>query len=159
MTVAIGAYKQLKDTSFTTIFAVVCLSYGVYLTAVALYRLYIFPLAKFPGPKLAALSKWYEFYYDVVLRGKFSGRIAELHEIYGEDASANPTHPNAVGPIVRVTPWELHVDDPSFYEVLFNKNPKSAKDPWFNTRFGNQTSTFSTCDAAHHRLRRSALNP
>jgi hypothetical protein len=57
-----------------------------YLVALAIYRLYISPLAKFPGPKLAALSKWYEFYYDVVLKGGFTFKIQELHKRYGKRA-------------------------------------------------------------------------
>ena len=48
-----------------------------------LYRLYLHPLAKFPGPKLAAASLWYEFYYDVLSRGKFMWRIQQMHAQYG----------------------------------------------------------------------------
>jgi len=55
----------------------------VYLAALAIYRLYISPIAKFPGPKLAALSRWYEFYYEVVLRGQFTFHIQDLHKKYG----------------------------------------------------------------------------
>ena len=54
-----------------------------YLITTALYRLYFSPLAKFPGPKLAALTLWYEFYYDVVKRGKYTWKIAEMHKQYG----------------------------------------------------------------------------
>lgn len=62
----------------------------VYLLSLAVYRLYFSPIAKFPGPKLAALSRWYEFYYEVILRGQFTFHIAELHKIYGKMSSALP---------------------------------------------------------------------
>jgi hypothetical protein len=58
-------------------------AYVLYLTSLAVYRLYFSPLAKFPGPKLAAASKWYEFYYDVVKRGQFTFQIQRMHEKYG----------------------------------------------------------------------------
>lgn len=41
----------------------VLLAYSIPL---AVYRFYFNPLAKLPGRKLAALTLWYEFYYDVV---------------------------------------------------------------------------------------------
>ncbi len=56
----------------------------IYLVGLAVYRLYLSPLAKFPGPKFAALTLWFEFYYDVVQRGRYTWKIAELHEQYGE---------------------------------------------------------------------------
>jgi hypothetical protein len=39
----------------------------VYLIGGAVYRLYFSPLAKFPGPKLAALTLWYSFLADVLI--------------------------------------------------------------------------------------------
>ncbi len=48
------------------------------------YRLVLSPVAKFPGPKLAGLTFWYEFYYDVVLNGRYVFKIMELHEKYGQ---------------------------------------------------------------------------
>ena len=84
MTDAMDAYEKLKGASKGTIFTVVLLSYAAYLIGLAIYRLYLSPIAKFPGPKLAALTRWYEFYYEVVLRGKFSQHITELHKVYGE---------------------------------------------------------------------------
>ena len=48
-----------------------------------LYRLYLSPLAKIPGPRLAASTDWYERYYDLVLKARFPWKIKELHNIYG----------------------------------------------------------------------------
>ena len=59
------------------------LAFSAYCISLAVYRLYFSPIAKFPGPKLAALTLWYEFYYDVVQRGRYTWKIAELHERYG----------------------------------------------------------------------------
>jgi hypothetical protein len=42
------------------------------------------PVAGFPGSKLAALTFWYEFYYDVIKQGQYTFKIKELHEKYGE---------------------------------------------------------------------------
>lgn len=58
-----------------------------YLVSLAIYRLHLHPLAKFPGPKLAALSNYYEMYYEVVERGQFTFHIRELHNQYGKDYS------------------------------------------------------------------------
>lgn len=55
----------------------------LYLISVALYRLYFSPLAKFPGPKLAALTFWVEFYHDVIRRGQYTFQIVKMHEKYG----------------------------------------------------------------------------
>ncbi|KAF1814179.1 cytochrome P450, variant [Eremomyces bilateralis CBS 781.70] len=123
---------------------VACVAVGWYLS-LFVYRLHLHPLAKFPGPKLAALSKWYEFHYEVVQRGQFSRHISELHEKYG--------------PVVRITPHELHVKDSSLWDTLYAKHPKTDKYAWMNGRFGNHGSIFTTSDQALHRLRRSALNP
>lgn len=48
-----------------------------------IYRIFLSPLAKIPGPKLAALTSWYEFYFDVVQPGRFVWKIKDLHNQYG----------------------------------------------------------------------------
>jgi hypothetical protein len=55
----------------------------VYVVGGVLYRLYLSPLAKFPGPKLAAATLWYEFYYDTILKGQYTFKIMDLHKKYG----------------------------------------------------------------------------
>lgn len=53
------------------------------LLSLALYRLLLHPLARFPGPKLAALTRYYEGYWDVYHNGQYTFKIAELHKQYG----------------------------------------------------------------------------
>lgn len=62
-------------------------SYLLYCVTLVVYRLYISPLAKFPGPKLAAATQWYETYYEMFYNGggMFTKRIKEMHEQYGRD--------------------------------------------------------------------------
>jgi hypothetical protein len=49
----------------------------------AIWRLYFSPLAKFPGPKVAALTMLYEIYYEMVKGGQYTFKIGELHKEYG----------------------------------------------------------------------------
>lgn len=50
----------------------------------AVYRLFLSPLAKFPGPKLAALTRKYESYYEAVQNYEYLWKIKKLHRQYGE---------------------------------------------------------------------------
>ena len=56
----------------------------LYVIGLYVHRLYFDPLSKIPGPKIAAVSLWYEFYYDVVKRGRYTWKIKEMHEKYGK---------------------------------------------------------------------------
>lgn len=56
----------------------------LYTASLAIYRLYFHPLAGFPGPRIAAVSRWYEFYHDVVKRGNYVYKIEEMHQKYGK---------------------------------------------------------------------------
>lgn len=54
-----------------------------YLISLAFYRLFFHPLAKFPGPRLAAITRYYEAYYDVWKGGMYIFKIKEMHGKYG----------------------------------------------------------------------------
>ena len=55
----------------------------LYTVAVIIDRLYFDPLSKFPGPKLAALTRYYEAYFDVWQNGQYIYKIQEMHKQYG----------------------------------------------------------------------------
>ena len=57
--------------------------YILYLLALVLYRLFLSPIAHFPGSKVTAVSGWYETYLDVVKGGQFTFQIQEWHRQYG----------------------------------------------------------------------------
>ena len=63
----------------------------LYSVVAVIYRLYLSPLSKFPGPKLAAATLLYEAYYDVILGGQYTFKIKELHEQYGGFVRSNLT--------------------------------------------------------------------
>ena len=50
------------------------------------YNVYFHPLSKFPGPKLAAASRWYEGYFDNLVGqgGQYMYEIDRIHQIYGQ---------------------------------------------------------------------------
>ena len=66
----------------------------------ALYRMTLHPLARFPGPKLAALTNLYGVFHDLIKGGDSSyvKKLPSLHDRYGtlcpfpsSDASAEVT--------------------------------------------------------------------
>ena len=58
--------------------------YVAFLLLKAIYRVTLHPLAKFPGPFLAALTYKYEFYFDGIKGGQYTNEIARMHEQYGQ---------------------------------------------------------------------------
>lgn len=59
-------------------------TYFLYLVGLVVHRLYFSPIARFPGPKIAAATGWYEFYYDCWLNGKYIFEIEKMHKQYGK---------------------------------------------------------------------------
>lgn len=50
-----------------------------------IYRLYIHPLSRFPGPRLAAMTSLHEIYYAAWGAALFVDQINRMHQEYGED--------------------------------------------------------------------------
>ena len=62
-----------------------------------------------------------------------------------------------LGPIVRISPSEVHIEDAEFYEVLYRKPYEKLHR--LKHRFNNSLATFSTPGYDLHKNRRAALNP
>jgi len=137
------------------------ISMPTYLILRSIYRLYFHPLAKFPGPKLPALTGWYEFYYECILGGRYFEEILRMHEQYGiyifPLLNSSFTH-RYLGPIVRIRPDELHVNDPDWTEP-FKISSRVSKWHWYYRAFGSSQASFGTVDHELHRIRRSPQNP
>lgn len=59
-----------------------------YQVACGLYNIStLHPLSHIPGPKLAAMSILYEFWFDMVRAGTYTQRIKEMHRVYGKRVS------------------------------------------------------------------------
>ncbi|KAI0424729.1 cytochrome P450 [Xylaria sp. FL1042] len=118
----------------------------LYYVTLALYRLYLHPLARFPGPKLAAVTRLYEGYYDLYQSGQYTFKIAELHKQYG--------------PIIRISPYELHVNDAAFFDTLYSRQEGVwHKYDWSVDAFATKGASIWTADHTLHKNRRLPLNP
>ncbi|KAI0199413.1 cytochrome P450 [Astrocystis sublimbata] len=118
---------------------------SIYYATLVFYRLFLHPLARFPGPKLAAISRWYEAYHDVVRGGQYTSKIAELHASYG--------------PIIRISPHELHVADAAFFDALYRTDGHWDMYSWAYDAFGAKGSTVFGSNHDAHRAHRRAIAP
>ncbi|KAI4157454.1 MAG: hypothetical protein LQ342_008264 [Letrouitia transgressa] len=117
-----------------------------WLIGLGVYRVYFSSLARIPGPRLAALTTWYQGYYDVFCRGQYVWRIKEMHTRYG--------------PIVRINPHEIHINDPEFIDEIF-AGPSKPRDKyrWISRMLGTPRGLAGTLPHDVHRIRRAAVNP
>ncbi|KAL4880368.1 cytochrome P450 [Aspergillus karnatakaensis] len=118
---------------------------GTYYFGLVVYRLLLHPLRGVPGPKLAAATSWYEFYEDVVLDGHYLKSYPRLHEKYG--------------PIVRMSPTRVHINDPAFYHMVYSTGTKYLKEPAMFRFAGNLDALPFIIDPAAHKKRRGIVNP
>lgn len=120
---------------------------ALYYIVILIRRVYFSPISHIPGPKLAAASHWYQFYYDVALKGQYIWKVRDLHEKYG--------------PIVRISPYEVHVNDPNFADELYSGPGTHKRDKWaWATRgIGVDGAVLTTPEHNLHKVRRAALNP
>ncbi|KAJ6785099.1 hypothetical protein PWT90_03556 [Aphanocladium album] len=133
-------YKALQGHLLLSLFGLATVS----VIGVVVYRLTLHPLARVPGPVLAAATGAYEAYFQLFKDGggRYWVEIDRLHRIYG--------------PIVRISPWEVHIKD-SEWNDIFKLSSKANKPWWYYRCFGSAQST-NTTELDHlHRMHRMPL--
>lgn len=104
------------------------------------YRLTLHPLAKFPGPKLAAMTSMYAMYWDLPVKSSYSKQFPRWHDKYG--------------PIIRIEPNHLHIRDLDAYNEVFKIGTKFNRDPViysFPYTKGSFFNKLSVSEAKPHR--------
>ena len=87
-------------------------------------------------------------------------KIHEMHERYGGYFLSLKPQLICPGPIVRINPDELHIDDPEHYDEIYGSTTRKRDKygPWVALA-GTPGANSSTVGHDHHRLRRGVLNP
>lgn len=118
---------------------------AISMAVTALYRLTLHPLAHIPGPKIAAVTQLYQtFYCYYGNKSRFYQKIDHLHAKYG--------------PVVRITPNEVSLNDPENYNKIYHVGTKYWKAPDYYRVFGAPAAFFTTVENRIHSLRRAPLN-
>lgn len=82
----------------------------------ALYNISpLHPLSRIPGPRLAAATYIPEIYHDVIKYGRYTRRIRVMHEEYG--------------PLVRISPNEIHCNDMNFSDDIYALGGRKRNKP------------------------------
>lgn len=101
---SIGQLGRFVRMDYPT-FGLISLGVFLFLFTRSIYRLYFHPLKEIPGPRLAAITQLYEFYFDVIKGGKYIWEVEKMHHIYGR-------HPFSMGIqgllLLRETSVEFH---------------------------------------------------
>ena len=132
-----------------------------YMLCEVLYRLCFSPVAKFPGPKIAAATLWYEFYFDVIKCRSYVWDVESMHKDYGTLRCMPPTMRHlstSPDPIVRTNAYNLHVSNhasqATLYPTMTNNIEKCDRSAGM---FGSNDTTFGTANHNIHQIRRNAL--
>ncbi|KAJ5774355.1 Cytochrome monooxygenase lcsI [Penicillium paradoxum] len=114
----------------------------LYVLWTVVYNLYLSPLSKFPGPKLAACTNLQNLYWT--LTGQYHYKLKELHDRYGD--------------VVRTGPKSLVYRSPQAWKDIYGHRKSQAgsfvKDPEFYLQGPRGPNLINANDADHARERR-----
>jgi hypothetical protein len=112
------------------------------MVGLVLERLVISPLAKIPGPKLAALTQWWIIYHE--FNGDRTVTIHELHEKYG--------------PVVRVSPTEVSFTSPEGVKDIYGAGSTFPKSHFYDLfKYYGERNMFTTLTKKEHGNRKKMI--
>jgi hypothetical protein len=139
-----GTVSQLTALSIQVLFAIVAIGLA-WAFSTAFYNVYFHPLAHFPGPRLAAASKFWLAYQEFIRGVSLSDVRDELHATYGD--------------IIRLQPNLLHFANPHVYNEIYNAKNKWDKDTAVYRAFDMQESSACFIKYRDAKIRRDVLSP
>ncbi|KAK7192263.1 hypothetical protein DPSP01_012699 [Paraphaeosphaeria sporulosa] len=144
--ILIGRFDQVRTISVAKVFGTLLTLWLAYCIAIVVYRVWFSPIAKIPGPKLAALTFWYEFYYDVYPhKYQYGFKLRELHNKYG--------------PIIRINPIHVHIHDHAYLDTIYASGNAHKRDrcSWSH-HSGAKTLSGAMLEAMDHDLHKMRRN-
>ncbi|KIN06848.1 hypothetical protein OIDMADRAFT_108363 [Oidiodendron maius Zn] len=98
-------FRDANSFSFTEAVVLILAILIFYQSSCIVYHIFLSPLSTIPGPTIAAITPLYGFYHDVIRGGQYIWVIEEMHKCYG--------------PIVRIRPDAVHINEISFADQIF----------------------------------------
>ncbi|KAK7532076.1 cytochrome P450 monooxygenase-like protein [Phyllosticta citribraziliensis] len=114
----------------------------------ALYNVYFHPLARFPGPRLAAATRYWKAWVECVQEKSFTHELEKLHARYGKVVRVGPN---------EASRHQLHFCEPSAYHEIYNARNRWDKDPRFYRSFTQDESSFGYIDYHTAKQRRDII--
>ncbi|KAL5610625.1 hypothetical protein FOBRF1_006742 [Fusarium oxysporum] len=117
----------------------------VYWLGKLLFNMFLHPLAKFPGPRLAAGTQWWLSYREAIRGESLTDILRHLH--------------NAYGPVVRYGPNLLHFSTFQAHCDIYNQNSRWDKDKTVYAAVMEENSSFGMTAHKAAKKRREVVQP
>src|SRR5271168_2298706 len=131
-----GTLSPLYILSFITAIAIAATA------GLAVERLILSPLAKIPGPKLAALTQWWIIYHE--FNGDRTVTIHTLHQKYG--------------PVVRISPAEVSFTSPEGVREIYRAGSTFPKSHFYDLfMYYGERNMVTTLTKREHGVRKKMI--
>jgi hypothetical protein len=135
-------YGTLSESSTLHLLSLIAAIAIAGIAGLAIERLVISPLAKVPGPKIAALTQWWIIYHE--FNGDRTVTIHKLHEKYG--------------PVVRVSPTEVSFNNPEGVKDIYGAGSQFPKSHFYDLfMYYGERNMFTTLTKKEHGDRKKMI--